>query len=71
VGADGARVVGLRPHLELRLRVFIQDEAGSRSKHLHNAKTLELLGTREVSCAYPYAYGFVPDTPSGDGDNRD
>ena len=52
-------------------RVFIQTEAGSTTKRRHIDKTLELIGTEVVSRPYPFAYGFIVDTTSGDGDNLD
>jgi inorganic pyrophosphatase len=50
------------------LRVFIENEAGSRTKNLYDQRTLTHLGTVEVSLPYPYPYGFVIGTRSGDGD---
>ena len=51
-----------------RLRVFIENEAGSRRKNIYDERTLTYLGTVEVSRAYPFPYGFVIGTRSGDGD---
>ena len=53
------------------MKVFIENEAGSRIKHEHNEKTLELKGTTIVSRAFPWPYGFVLDTTGEDGDNVD
>ncbi len=53
------------------MKVFVQNEAGSDQKHTHNEKTLEYRGTRRVSRPYPYPYGFILNTTSGDGDNLD
>ncbi|HKF20877.1 MAG TPA: inorganic diphosphatase [Candidatus Angelobacter sp.] len=53
------------------LRVFIENEAGSFVKHIHNEKTLTLLGTSHVSRAFPFPYGFVLNTSAEDGDNVD
>ena len=53
------------------MRVFVQNEAGSRTKHIHDEKRLVLLRTTEVSRAYPYPYGFILGTTGGDGDNLD
>ena len=50
------------------LKVYIQNEAGSRIKNKHNEKTLEHLGSREISGPYPYAYGFILETTTDDGD---
>lgn len=53
------------------MRVFIENEAGSFVKHLHDEKTLRLRGTAQVSRAYPFPYGFVLETSAEDGDNVD
>lgn len=53
------------------MKVFIENEAGSNQKNLYNEKTLEYRKTVEVSRKYPYPYGFVLKTTSGDGDNLD
>ncbi len=53
------------------MKVFIQNEAGSVIKNTHNEKTLELTGMARVSCAYPFAYGFILDTTADDGLNVD
>jgi inorganic pyrophosphatase len=50
------------------LRVFIENEAGSRRKNIYDERTLVYQRTDEVSRAYPYPYGFVIGTRSGDGD---
>jgi inorganic pyrophosphatase len=53
------------------MKAFVQNEAGSRVKHSHNEKSLELLGTSQVSRAYPFPYGFILDTTAEDGLNVD
>ena len=53
------------------MRVFIENEAGSRRKNVYDERTLAHLHTVEVSAAYPYPYGFVLGTISGDGDAVD
>lgn len=53
------------------MRVLIENEAGSRRKNTYDERTLRLLGTAEVSAAYPFAYGFVIGTRAGDGDAAD
>lgn len=53
------------------IRVFIENEAGSNRKNIFNEQTLEHKKTVEVSRAYPFPYGFVLNTKSGDGDNLD
>jgi inorganic pyrophosphatase len=49
------------------MRVFIENEAGSRHKHIWDERTLERLRSVEVSAAYPFPYGFVPGTVGDDG----
>jgi inorganic pyrophosphatase len=51
------------PHL----RVVIENEAGSATKHLYDERTLELKSTRTVRRPYPFPYGFIIGTHSGDG----
>lgn len=53
------------------MKVFIQNEAGSKIKRYHNEKSLELLGTKKVSRPYPFPYGFVLHTTAQDGLNVD
>jgi inorganic pyrophosphatase len=53
------------------MRVFIENEAGSRRKHVYDERTLALLSSVDVSAAYPYPYGFVLGTRGGDGDAVD
>ncbi|MBI3256068.1 MAG: inorganic diphosphatase [Candidatus Andersenbacteria bacterium] len=53
------------------MKVFIENEAGSSQKNIFNEKTLEYKKTYDVSAAYPFPYGFVISTTSGDGDNLD
>ena len=55
----------------MRIKVFIENEAGSDLKHLYDEKTLEFNKTITVSRKYPYPYGFILNTTSGDGDNLD
>ncbi len=53
------------------LGVFIENEAGSALKNIHNEKTFEHLETIKVAQKYPYPYGFILDTTAPDGDNID
>ena len=53
------------------MKVFIENEAGSDQKNLYNEKTLEYRKTVTVSKKYPFPYGFILGTTSGDGDNLD
>lgn len=53
------------------MKVFIENETGTNQKNIFNEKTLEYKRTVTVSREYPYPYGFVLDTTSGDGDNLD
>ncbi len=50
------------------MRVFIENEAGTRRKNIYDERTLTYLRTVDVSCAYPFPYGFVIGTRSSDGD---
>lgn len=53
------------------MRVLIENEAGSTTKRTYDERTLVLVGQAEVSAAYPYPYGFIIGTRSGDGDAVD
>src|SRR5690349_221485 len=55
----------------MKVKVFIENEAGSNQKNCFDEKTIEYIKTVTVSRAYPYPYGFIPNTVSGDGDNID
>ncbi len=57
--------------MENNIKVFIENEVGSDQKNLYNEKTLEYKETFTVSRKYPFPYGFILDTTSGDGDNLD
>ncbi|MGI9525449.1 MAG: inorganic diphosphatase [Hyphomicrobiaceae bacterium] len=51
-----------------QIDVFVENEAGSSIKRTYDPETGEVCATQSVSMAYPFAYGFVPNTMSGDGD---
>ena len=53
------------------LRVFVENEAGSSIKHHHDEKALRFLFSEQLARPYPFPYGFVIGTTSGDGDNVD
>jgi inorganic pyrophosphatase len=53
------------------MQVFIENEAGSDQKNTYDEQTLAHLGSQTVSRAYPFPYGFVLGTRSGDGDAVD
>lgn len=53
------------------MKVFIENEQGFDKKNLYNEKTLKYIKTVMVSRKYPFPYGFIIDTTSGDGDNLD
>jgi inorganic pyrophosphatase len=55
----------------MRIKVFIQNEAGSNRKNYHDEKTLEYKETKLVSRPYPYPYGFIVGTTASDGCNLD
>ena len=56
---------------EFTFDVFIENEAGSMTKNTYNEETLAHLGARTVAAPYPFPYGFVRHTKSGDGDALD
>jgi inorganic pyrophosphatase/ubiquinone/menaquinone biosynthesis C-methylase UbiE len=53
------------------IRVFVQNEAGSKRKHHHDEKTLVWKRVAEVSRPYPFPYGFIVGTTGADGGNVD
>ncbi|HET9717369.1 MAG TPA: inorganic diphosphatase [Pseudolabrys sp.] len=53
------------------MQVFIENEAGSRRKNVYDERTMRRLRTIDVSASYPYPYGFVIGTISGDYDAVD
>ena len=53
------------------MKVFIENEAGSDQKNIFNEKTFEYRKTVTISAKYPFPYGFLLNTTSGDGDNLD
>jgi inorganic pyrophosphatase len=53
------------------VRVFIQNEAGSRTKNYHDEKTFAWRRRIEVSLAYPFPYGFIVGTTAADDANVD
>src|SRR5262245_7315781 len=53
------------------MQVFIENEAGSRRKNVYDERTLRYVRTVDVSASYPYPYGFVIGTVSGDDDAVD
>lgn len=53
------------------MKVFIENEADSNIKKLFNEETFEYQKSVEVSAVYPFPYGFLLNTKSGDGDNLD
>jgi inorganic pyrophosphatase len=54
-----------------QVKVFIQNEAGSQTKHYHDEKTLQFERKAQVWRPYPFPYGFVLDTTAADGCNVD
>jgi len=54
-----------------RVKVFIQNEAGSFVKNFYDEKTLTFTGTARVSRAYPLPFGFILNTTGDDGLNVD
>lgn len=54
-----------------RFVVFIENEAGSDIKNMHDEVSLRHTGRVQVARAYPYPYGFVLNTSNDDGDGLD
>ena len=53
------------------MKVLIENEAGSFIKHRYDECTFKLMATRRVQRAYPFPYGFIVGTRSGDGMSLD
>ena len=53
----------------MTIRVFIQNEVGSCRKNHHDEKSLQYRHSETIPHAYPFPYGFVIGTDSGDGGN--
>lgn len=53
------------------ITVFVENEAGSDIKHHYDEATLSVKRTERVGAAYPFPYGFVPETLAPDGDAVD
>ena len=53
------------------ITVFIENSRGSTRKHIFNEESLVLERLTDLSSAYPYPYGFIMNTRSGDGDAID
>jgi len=59
------------PHPSQPITVFIENEAGSDIKHHYDEATLLVKRTERVGAAYPFPYGFIPETLAPDGDAVD
>ena len=53
------------------LRVCIEVTKGSQEKHKYDERSLEYRKTVDVIRPYPYAYGFILDTVTEDGEAVD
>lgn len=53
------------------MKVFIENEAGTKIKNIFDEKALVFRKSVTVSEKYPFPYGFILNTTSGDGDNLD
>jgi inorganic pyrophosphatase len=53
------------------MKAFIEVDAGMDQRPIWDEKTLKKIRTKKVYKPYPYAYGFLLDTLSGDGENLD
>jgi inorganic pyrophosphatase len=49
------------------MKVLIENEAGSSVKHHYDELTFKLMSARKVQRPYPFPYGFIVGTRSGDG----
>ena len=49
------------------MKAFIEVDAGTNQRPIYNEQTLEYIKTKTVYKPYPYAYGFLLNTISGDG----
>ena len=58
-------------HTATPVNVFIENEAGSDIKHHYDEETLSVRRTERVGAAYPFPYGFIPETLAPDGDAVD
>jgi inorganic pyrophosphatase len=65
-GTDGIKT-SFQPLQSDSMKVLIENEAGSQTKHLYDEQTFVLKSTRIVQRAYPFPYGFIIGTQSGDG----
>lgn len=55
----------------MKIKIFVENEAGSDTKNIYDEKTLKFLKSVTVSRKYPYPYGFILNTTADDGDNLD
>lgn len=53
----------------MRIKVFVQNEAGSNLKNHYYERTLTFLFAEHVTLPYPFPYGFVIGTTALDGCN--
>lgn len=53
------------------MKIFIENERGSLTKNIFDEKKLLFKKSVPVARPYPYPYGFIVGTTSGDGDNLD
>lgn len=53
------------------MKAFIEVDAGTDKRPIFDEQTLKQTGIKKVYKPYPYAYGFLLNTISGDGDHLD
>ena len=58
-------------HLSNLVTVFVENEAESDIKHHYDEATLSVKRRERVGAAYPFPYGFIPETLAPDGDAVD
>ena len=53
------------------MKAFIEVDAGTDQRPIYNEQTFEQIRIKKAYKPYPYAYGFLLNTISGDGDHLD
>jgi len=53
------------------MKAFVEVDAGTDQRPIYDEQTLKQVSIKTVYAPYPYAYGFLLNTLSGDGDYLD
>ncbi|WP_419922406.1 inorganic diphosphatase [Candidatus Poriferisodalis sp.] len=64
---ESASVIDAMQRTHMRSQMFVENPAGSITKHLYDEDTLVLVGKQHVAVPYPYTYGFIPRVAAPDG----